>query len=60
MMDNILIDMKMFNPLEIVLLYHLEGEYWMVDCILTNQVLCSPKFHTHTRYGIGAKLMSNA
>lgn len=61
MMDKVFIDMKVFNPLEIVLLYPLEGEYWMVDCTLTNhQVFCSPKFHTHTRYGIGAKLMSNA
>jgi len=61
MMDKVLINMQVFNPLEIVLLYHLEGKYYMVDYTLTNhQVLCSPKFHTHTTYGIGAKLMSNA
>jgi len=51
MMDKVFIDMKVFNPLETVLLYHLEGEYQMVDYILTNhQILCSPKFHTHTQH----------
>jgi hypothetical protein len=60
-MDEVLIEMKVFNPLEIVLLYHLEGEYQMVVYILTNhQILCSPNFHTRTTYGIGAKLISNA